>query len=167
MDKSRLSLAVYKRTGFALDPGDPAFALIELNRLVLEELLEEAVGRLAQQLNALPDRIQSSSTAVASELASQGVQRVVEMLIESRRTIASDVEQAQQRIAEQAEKMGKVLAGQVAAVVRAAQTVSRGGAARVRWLLAGATIGVVSCTGGFMAGQLPGTHNLFQQSAGR
>ena len=167
MDKSRLSLAVYKRTGFALDPGDPAFALIELNRLVLEELIEEAGSRLAQQLNALPDRIHSSSTAVAAELASQGVQRVVEMLIESRRTIASDAEQAQQRIAEQTEKTVKVLAQQVAEVVRAAQPLSRRGAAHVRWLLAGATIGVVSCTGGFVAGQLTGTHNLFEQSAGR
>ena len=154
MDKSRLSAAVYQRTGVALDSGDPAFALVELSRVVLEELIEESAGRIAQRLGTLPDRIQSSGAAVAAKVASDGVQRVVEMLGESRRTIVADTEQAQRRIAEQTERANKELARQVAQVVHAARTVSDVAAVRVRWFVVGAIVGVIVSTGAFVAGQL-------------
>jgi hypothetical protein len=160
MDKSRLSVVVYQRTGLALDPGDPAFALIELNRAVLEELIEQAAGQIAQRLDPLPERIRSSGTAVAAEVASQGMQRVVEMLGESRRTIAADTEQAQRRIAEQAERVNKDLARQVAQVVHAAQNLSHGAAVRVRWFVAGAVVGVIASTGAFVTAQLVPTAPL-------
>jgi len=116
MDRSRLSAAVYKKTGIVIDPDDPAFALVELDRLVVEE----AASRLAERLETLPERIQSSAKALAAEVGAQGVLRVVEMLGEARRTIASDTEQAQQRIAEQTAKASKGLAREAAEVVRAA-----------------------------------------------
>ena len=131
MDKSRLSVVVYQRTGFALDPGDPAFALVELNRAVLEELIEQAAG----------------------QVASQGMQRVVEMLGESRRTIAADTAQAQRRIAEQAERVNRDLGRQVAQVAHAAQNLSRGAAVRARWFVAGAVVGLIVSTGAFVAAQ--------------
>jgi hypothetical protein len=167
MDKSRLAAAVYKRTGFPLDPGDPAFALVELNRQVLEAMIEESASRLAERLDTLPERIRSSGTSVAAEVASQGMQRVVEMLAESRRTIASDAEQAQRRIADHTAKLSEPLANQIAEVVRAAQTLSRWSAIRTRWLLAAMAIGIMSCTSGFIGGQVAGTHDLWRLSAGR
>src|SRR6266404_2321962 len=86
MDRSRLSAAVYKRTGIVIDPGDPAFAVVEPNRLVIEEV----ASRVAERLETLSERIQSSAKALATEVAHQGVQRVVETLREARQTIASD-----------------------------------------------------------------------------
>src|SRR6266576_1799499 len=83
MNRSRLSAAVYKRTGIVIDPGDPAFAVVEPNRLVIEEV----ASRVAERLETLPERIQSSAKALATEVAHQGVQRVVETLREARQTI--------------------------------------------------------------------------------
>jgi len=85
-----------------------AFALVELSRVALEELMAEAAGRLVERLDTLPERIQSSGASVAVESRYPGMQRVVEMLTESRRTIASDTEQAQRRIAEQTGKASKI-----------------------------------------------------------
>jgi len=114
MDKSRLSVVVYKRTGFPLDEEDPAFVLVELNRVVLEELIDESAGRIAERLDTLPERIRSSGTAFAAEVSSQGMQRVTEMLAESRRTIAANTEQAQRRIADHIGKLSEPLFREVA-----------------------------------------------------
>src|SRR5260221_8830238 len=141
MDKSRLSVIVYKRTGFPLDEEDPAFVLVELNRVVLEELIDESAGRIAERLDTLPERIRSSGIALAAEVSSQGMQRVTEMLAESRRTIAADTEQAQRRIADHIGKLSEPLFPEVAAAVRAAQTLSGGGAVAPRGLLAGPVSG--------------------------
>jgi hypothetical protein len=145
MDRSRLSAAVYKRTGIVIDPGDPAFAVVEPNRLVIEEV----ASRVAERLETLPERIQSSAKALATEVAHQGAQRVVETLREARQTIASDSEEAQRRIAERIEKAGDTVAREVAAAMRAALPSRRAGATRRGWLLACAAVGLVSCTGGF------------------
>jgi predicted dinucleotide-binding enzyme len=145
MDRSRLSAAVYKRTGIVIDPGDPAFAVVEPNRLVIEEV----ASRVAERLETLPERIQSSAKALATEVAHQGAQRVVETLREARQTIASDSEEAQRRIAERIEKARGTVAREVAAAMRAALPSRRAGATRRGWLLACAAVGLVSCTGGF------------------
>jgi hypothetical protein len=153
MDKSRLSVVVYQRTGLALDPDDPAFALVELNRAVLEELIEQAAGQIAQRLDPFPERIRASGSAVAAEVASQGMKRVVEMLGEARRTVAADTELAQRRIAEQAEKMNKDFVRQVAPVTAAAQKLSQGAGVRVRWFVVGALVELVVSAGAFVAMQ--------------
>jgi hypothetical protein len=163
MDRSRLSATVYKKTGIVIDPDDPAFALVELDRLVVEE----AASRLAERLETLPERIQSSARALAAEVGAQGVQRVVEMLAEARRTIASDTEQAQHQIAEQTARASKDLAREVAEVVRAAQSLGRGGAARARWLLIGAVIGAACCTVGFVAAEIVTASNVVHVAHGR
>ena len=162
MDRLQLSAAVYKRTGVALGPDDPAFALVELNRLALKEAIEETAGQIMERLNAFPERIRSSGSAVAAEVASQGRQRVVEMLAESRRTIAADTEQAQRRIADHTAKLNEPLVREVAAVVRAAQTFSRASAARSLWLLATVAMVIMSCVCGFVGGLAAGGHGLFR-----
>ena len=167
MDKARLSSLVYKRTGIALDPQDPAFAMVELTRVVLEELLDESARRLAEPLETFPERIRANGTSLAAEVASQGVQRVVEMLAESRRTLATDTEQAQRRIADHIANMSEPLARQVAEAVRAAKTLPRAGIARTAWLLAGAAIGLISCTCGFVGGQAAAAYGLVWLSVGR
>lgn len=163
MDRSRLSAAVYKKTGIVIDPDDPAFAVVELNRMVIEEVAD----RLAERLGALPERIQERGKALAIEVGVQGVQRVTEVLGEARRTIASHTEQAQQRIAEQTAKASKDLAREVSEVVRAAQSLGRGGAARARWLLIGAVIGAACCTVGFVAAEIVTASNVVHVAHGR
>ena len=64
-------------------------------------------------------------------------------------------------------KASKDLVRQVAEVVRAAQSLSRGGAARARWLLVGAVIGAACCTVAFVAGELVTASNVFQRAHGR
>jgi|SRR5580692_5226230 hypothetical protein len=164
MDRSQLSAVVYKKTGVALGPDDPAFALVELNRLALKEAIEETAGEIMERLNAFPERIRSSGKHLAAEVATQGMQRVVEMLAESRRTIAADTEQAQRRIADHIAKLSEPLFREVAAAVRAAQTLSRGGAVRARWLLAGAVIGVLSFVYGVAFGAY--AYSLLRHGAG-
>jgi len=156
MDKSRLAIVVYKRTGFPLEPDDPAFVLVELNRVALEDLLDEAARRLAERLEPFPERIRSSGAAVASQVASQAAQRVAEMLAESRHTIAAETEQAQRRIAEHAAKLSEPLAREVAAAVRAAEMISRAGTVRAQWVLAAAVIGVLLIALGFVGGLAAG-----------
>jgi hypothetical protein len=163
MDRSRLSAAVYKKTGIVIDPDGPAFALVELDRLVVEE----AASRLVERLETLSERIQSSANALAAEVGAQGVQRVVEMLGEARRTIASDTEQARERVAEQTAKASKGLAREVAEVARAAQSLSQGHAARARWLLTSAMIGAACCTIGFAVGEIVTSSNVLHLTRGR
>jgi hypothetical protein len=162
MDRLQLSAVVYKKTGVALGSDDPAFALVELNRLALKEAIEETAGQIMERLNAFPERIRASGSAVAAEVASQGMQRVVEMLAESRRTIAADTEQAQRRIADHTAKLNEPLAREVAAVMRAAQNFSRASAARSLWLVATVAMAIISCVCGFIGGLAAGAHNLFR-----
>jgi hypothetical protein len=166
MDKSQLSAVVYKKTGVALGPNDPAFALVELNRLAFKEAIEETAGEIVERLNAFPERIQSSAKALAAEVGSQGVRRVVEMLQESQRTIASDTERAQQQIAEQSTKASETLLRQMA-TTHARQYPSHASAMPRRWLLVVVAVGIVSCTVGVVAGQLTATASLCQQHARR
>ena len=167
MDKARLSVAVCKRTGFPLEPGDPAFALVELNRLVLEDFLEAAAERVGQRLSDLPERIQASGVSLARELSTQGVERVVEMLAASRRTIATDTQQAQRQIAEQAATARENLARQEAVAVRPAPAAAHWALTPVGWLMTGAAIAVASCTGGFLAGGFVATHELVISQSSR
>jgi hypothetical protein len=167
MDSERLSVALYQRTGLAIDPTDPMFAVVELNKLVLEETLNEAAERLAQRLETLPHRIETAGKALFTELGAQGTQRVVEMLQEARRVITYDVEQAQRRIAEHNAKLSEALTRQVAQVARAAQTLTRAGTVHARWLLATAAVGLVSCICGFMGGQIAAACGLLWLSVGR
>jgi len=166
MDKARFSVAVYKRTGIPLGQDDPAFALVELNRLALAEMIEEAADRFAERVNALPERIQSSAKLLAAEVGSQGVQRVVEMLRESRRTLACDTERTQERFVELGRKVDEALAQQ-AALTHAPQRPPCASCMCVRWFLAGVAIGVVACAAAVVADQCVATASPFNHSTRR
>lgn len=141
MDKARLSALVYRRTGIALDPQDPAFAIVELNRAVLEELLDEAMDRVGKQLDALPERIASSGSAVVMEAARQAMEQILEALRQARRLIAFDTEQAQRRVE------------QIVTAQRAAH-VPKPAFGRLRRLIPYAALVLALCAGGFVLGVL-------------
>jgi hypothetical protein len=163
MERSRLSAAVYKRTGTVISPDDPAFAIVELNRLVVVE----EMGQLLEQLEALLDKIDSGARDIAAKVASQGVGHVAEREREARKTIATDTQEAQRRLSVEIEKVGAAVARQVAAAIRAAQPSPRAGTVHRRWLLACAAAGLVSFTAGFAVGELVATDYFFGRSAGR
>lgn len=166
MNKSKLSVIVYERTGFPLEPDDPAFVLVELNRVALEDLLDEGVKRVAERLDSFPERIAASGAAVAAKVSSQGAQSVSQMLTEARRSLAADTEQAQRRVAEHAATLSEPLSRQVAAAVRAAQAVSRAGSLLWRWLFATAAFGAVLFGVGFVSGQAAGPDALYRLISG-
>jgi hypothetical protein len=141
MDKARLSSLVYKRTGIGLDPQDPAFAIVELNRAVFEEVLDEALDRIGKQLDALPERIRSSGSAVVTEAACQAMEQILEALRQARRLIAFDTEQAQRRVEQ-------------IATARHAVHVSKPAFGPVRRLIPYAALVLALCAGGFVLGAL-------------
>jgi hypothetical protein len=143
MDKSRLILAVHRRTGIALSPDDPTFAQAELIRSVLEAMFEEADRTLTERLEALAERIVEAGKQTAAEVAAEGSQRVMEMLRESRGVIARETEQAQQRITQQFENATRVLARHLEAAVRAAQSTNPNAYLHAHMLGVGAAIGIV------------------------
>jgi len=163
MEWSRLSAAVYKKTGTVISPDDPAFAIVELNRLVVEE----AIGRLLEQLETLLGKIDVGAKVIAAEVASKGVGHVAEKLREARQTIKCDVEEAQRRLTEKTENVGECVARQVAAAIRTAQPSPRAGPVRRRWLLACAAASLLSFTAGFAAGELVTTDYYFGRPHGR
>jgi hypothetical protein len=141
MDKARLSSLVYKRTGVALDPQDPAFAIVEMNRAVFEEVLDDALDRIGKQLEALPDRIRSSGSAVIAEAARQAMEQIVEALNESRRLIAFDAEQVQRRLEQ-------------AAAAWRAEHAAKPAFSRARRLIPYAVLFLGLCAGAFVLGAL-------------
>jgi hypothetical protein len=174
MDKARLKLAVYKQTGVALNEDDPAFAMVELCRLVLEDQSEKAAGRLSEVLVArlgnLPDRIQSAAKEAATTIGIQGTQRVVDVLQEARDAIAADADQATRRIAEQTGRGADIFARQVIAAVRAAQPSTQRGepaGARWTWLVAGAALAAICFAGGFVTAQSVAAPSHQLQQVGR
>jgi hypothetical protein len=143
MDKSRLIFAVHRRTGITLSPDDPAFAQAELIRSVLQAVFEEAERSLTERLEALAERIVEAGKQAAAEASAEGFQRVTAMLRESRGVIARETELAQQRINQQFENATRVLARNLEAAVRAAQSTKPNAYVHAHMLGVGAAIGIV------------------------
>ncbi|MDI1298608.1 hypothetical protein [Methylotenera sp.] len=53
MDKQDVIAEIYKLTGIGLDKDDPAFLLVELNRLMLDSRADEVIIRLDQSIDKL------------------------------------------------------------------------------------------------------------------
>ncbi|HEV3192977.1 MAG TPA: hypothetical protein VGY54_20865 [Polyangiaceae bacterium] len=162
MDKSRLIFAVHRRTAITLSPDDPAFAQAELIRSVLEAAFEEAERTLTERLEALTEKIVDVGKQTAAEISADGFQRVMEMLRECRGALARDTEQAQQRITQQFENAARVLARNLEAAVRAAQSTKPNAYVHAHMLGVGAAIAVVF----FALGALT-TWSLSEQEAAK
>jgi hypothetical protein len=96
IDVNRLIGEVAARNGIRVEPGDPAFALVTLNELVLEEagrqLTEEVRSGIAEFTGAL----QKTETRAGKVLA----QQVREAAAELRRELQRDIESARLNAAE-------------------------------------------------------------------
>jgi len=141
MDKAHLSSLVYKQTGIALDPKDPAFAMVELNQAVFKELLDDALERVLKEMDTIPGRIGSRGSEIVGEAGRHAMGQIIEALREARRLIAFDVEQAHRRI-------------EKAAATQQPAPVATTAFSRVRQLIPYAVLTLALCAGGFVLGAL-------------
>lgn len=82
MDRRRLVAAIVEKTGIKLDEDDPAFLLVELNLLLLEERTKEVARELdgaAEKFAAITTRNVDDFVSVANEALSKFVQRTREL----------------------------------------------------------------------------------------
>lgn len=82
MDRGKLIAAIVAHTGVKLDHDDPAFILVELNRLTLEASageLASSIGQVADRFNAVATRNVDDFVDVANEALSKFIQRTNEI----------------------------------------------------------------------------------------
>ena len=90
MDRAEMCGEVLRRMGLKVGEDDPAFLLVELNRLALEEAVSAVVERLAP----LPGAIEQAGVALAKGVATAAVRAVDEEFAVARNKIAKEADAA-------------------------------------------------------------------------
>jgi len=90
MDRAKVCAEVLRRMGVKVGEDDPAFLLVEMNRLELEEAVSAVVERLAP----LPDIIEKAGWALAKEVATAAASVVDVKFAAARETIAREADTA-------------------------------------------------------------------------
>lgn len=128
IDVKRLVAEVAARDGIRIEAGDPAFALVTLNQLVLEDAAEQIRDHIRAAMADFTDAVHKTEARAGGILAEQ----VKDAVAELRRELERDVEKA------------RVEASQIVYAVHQAHTKAR----LTRWCAAG----VMAGAGLFMAG---------------
>src|SRR5579884_2533321 len=128
IDVKRLIAEVAARDGIRVEPGDPAFALVTLNRLVLEDAAEQIREHIRAGVAEFDDAVHKTEMRAGKMLAEE----VKEATAELRRELEQDIEKA------------RIEANQIVQAVHQAHTK----AALVRWVVAS----VVAAAGILAAG---------------
>ena len=123
LDVKRLIAEVSAQNGIRLEPNDPAFALVTLNQLVLEETVQRVLDQISATLTQFAESLSKCEHLAGKTLA----QEVKAAAIEARREWAAEL---------QATQSGS------APGVRHTQL------AQLRWLAAGVLLGIVLTTTG-------------------
>src|SRR5436853_2417222 len=90
MDRAKVCAEVLRRMGVKVGEDDPAFLLVEMNRLELEEAVSAVVERLAP----LPGTIEKAGWALAKEVATAAASVVDVKFAAARETIAKEADTA-------------------------------------------------------------------------
>ena len=90
MDRAEMCAEVLRRMGAKVGEDDPAFLLVEMNRLELEEAVSVVVERLA----LLPNTIEKAGWALAKDVAAAAASMVDVKLAAARETIAKEADTA-------------------------------------------------------------------------
>jgi histidinol dehydrogenase len=90
IDANRLAAEVTVRNGIRVEPWDPAFALVTLNELVLEEVARRLSEEVHSGIAEFKDTVQKTETRAGKLLA----QQVKEAAAELRRELQQDIETA-------------------------------------------------------------------------
>ncbi len=103
IDKTQLIAAIAARLKVRLDERDPAFILVELNRLVLEE----AVACALKEAAPLADRITAAGNNMALNIARDAARSIDAEVEAARETIASEAQAARNEAAIAISKVAK------------------------------------------------------------
>jgi hypothetical protein len=136
LDMNRLIGEVAARNGIRVEPGDPAFALVTLNQLVLEETARQLTEAVRSGIAEFTVAVQKTETRAGKILA----QQVKEAAAELRRELQRDIES------------GRLKAAEMVMEVHRAHRKS----ASIRW----GTAGLICVVGLFGAGVWIGAHCL-------
>jgi hypothetical protein len=128
IDIKRLIAEVAVRDGIRVEPGDPAFALVTLNQLVLEDAAEQIREHIRAGVADFNEAVQRTEMRAGKTLAEE----VKEAAAELRRELEQDIERARPE------------ANQIVQAVHQAHTKR----ALVRWVVAS----VIAAAGIFAAG---------------
>lgn len=90
IDIKRLIAEVAARDGIRVEPGDPAFALVTLNQLVLEDAAEQIREHIRAGLAEFDDAVHKTEMRAGKVLAEE----VKEAAAELRRELEQDIEKA-------------------------------------------------------------------------
>jgi hypothetical protein len=90
LEVSRLIAEVHERHGIRMEPGDPGFALITLNQLMLEELARRLQEGVCSGIAEFNDVVQKTETRAGKNLA----QYVKAAAAEIREELHRDIENA-------------------------------------------------------------------------
>jgi hypothetical protein len=133
---------VMRRVGVRLGPNDPVCALVELNRLALEE----SVAYLLERASPLADRITTSGLELAGQIAKTAARRISAEIDDARNAVASEAQAARSAAA--------------VAINQVAQSHQRAHAAK--WICAGMLLASLLGTLGFATGYVcaPSMDNL-------
>ena len=92
--RARLAGAVFEKTGVAIDPVDPGFALVELNRLALQEAVDELVRQVAERADSLPGKISVLTAVAGKRMVELALRRIADELGIARKELQDDVSRA-------------------------------------------------------------------------
>jgi len=132
MDRAKVCAEVLRRMGVKVGEDDPAFLLVEMNRIELEE----AVSAVVEHLAPLPGTIEKAGWALAKEVATAAASVVDVKFAAARETIAKEADTAR--------------AAAARAISELAQAQRRTNTAK--WLAFGFLFGSVLVVCGFAAG---------------
>ena len=132
MDRAEMCGEILRRMGLKVGEDDPAFLLVELNRLALEEAVSIVVERLAP----LPGTIEQAGVALAKGVAS-AAQRVVD----------EEFAAARNKIAKEADVARAVVARAISELAQEERQ-----AHTDKWITLGYLFGCLFAVGGFAAG---------------
>jgi hypothetical protein len=133
IDVKRLIAEVAARDGIRVEPGDPAFALVTLNQLVLEDIARQISERIHAGVAEFAEAVRKTEARAGKLLAEQ----VKDAAGELREELQRDIEKA------------RLEANEIVQAVHEAHTK----AALIRWFAAG----VIAGAGMFAAGLWIGT----------
>jgi len=87
VDKGKMVAAIVERLKVRLDEDDPAFVLVELNKLALEETAQA----LVDQLEPIPTRIEQAAQALLAQVETKATHRTAEAIAQATIRINEEV----------------------------------------------------------------------------
>jgi hypothetical protein len=150
VDQNRLIAEVMQRTGIRLSPDDPAFVIVELNRLAFEDLIERA----GERLDPLAERIDKAARLAATEVTRSTLRSISEDTREARALIASEAREAASRAIAEADTARKSAAVAIERMANAHKL-----EARWKMVVVGLVVALVIAMCSFAAGYALGVSN--------